>query len=166
MKEIISTNGFKIIVDDEDYNRLMKYSWAVYKSPTSTMYYASTQSLKKKIGYAISMHRMVLGLEEQKNMNIVDHINRNSLDNRKSNLRIVNKKENEMNSGVRKNNTSGYKGVNHRKDTKKYRAYIFINGKQKNVGNYKTAKEAAIAYNKEIVKFFPEYAYINLIGEE
>jgi hypothetical protein len=92
VKEIFSTNNIPILVDDDLYDWLNTYIWEVRKSPTSTKYYASSQSLKKKYGYMISMHRLIMGLvgEDKKGEKIVDHINRNGLDNRKEKQKQLN----------------------------------------------------------------------------
>ena len=69
---------------------------------------------------------------------IVDHINRNVYDNRKSNLRICNASINSLNR-----NTKGY----YKKDNGTYQVQICINGKRINIGTYKTEEEAANVYN-------------------
>jgi hypothetical protein len=166
MKEIISRNKYIILVDDEDYEWLNKYTWRVRKSPSGTKFYAYTQSKKKYLGGVTTMHRLVLGLiREKRKLEIVDHINRDGLDNRKENLRKVTKQQNEMNSDIRKNNKTGYKGVSFRKDTRKYRSYIAIDGKQINLGCYNLPEDAAIAHDKEVLKLFPNHAYTNFPKE-
>lgn len=93
------------------------------------------------------MHREVLGCKEGK---FVDHINHNKLDNRRSNLRIVTKSQNQMNCN--------YKGVNKRKDGRYY-AHIKLNGKMLNLGIYIDKEEAYYArwYAEKIL--FKEYRY-------
>lgn len=78
---------------------------------------------------------------------VVDHINRDRTDNRKSNLRYVTTKENVRNSGPK---TGKYKGVSWSSHTKKWRATCKLDGKQKHLGYYKTEEEAALAYNNYI----------------
>lgn len=77
----------------------------------------------------------------------IDHINRNKLDNRKSNLRICNRSINMQNRGVNKNNTSGYKGIYINKSGK-YVAHCQINKTRKSLGAYKTLEEALEVLNK------------------
>lgn len=95
-----------------------------------------------------------------------DHINRNRLDNRKKNPRVCSHAENCRNKGNRIDNKTGYKGVYKRKKrfphySDGYQARIFFNGERITVGTYKTAAEAAEAYNKAALTFFGEYARLN-----
>ena len=73
---------------------------------------------------------------------VVDHINRNPLDNRKSNLRIVTRSVNSINTKLHKSNTTGVRNVHIDKNTGRYRARIKRNGKMIHIGMYKTLEEA------------------------
>lgn len=116
-----------------------------------------------KTGYAVGtssklkMHRVILECAADE---IVDHINHDTLDNRRSNLRKVTHKQNMMN--VRPRSANGYKGVSSIAGTNKvWRAYIKPNGKQISLGLYETKEEAAKAYDKAAKEYFGEYAYLN-----
>lgn len=85
----------------------------------------------------------------------IDHINRNKMDNRIENLRVVTSSENKHNLGLRRDNSSGYTGVYWFKRDKKYVAYIVINKKQINLGYYTTAEEAYLAYMLAKIKHHP-----------
>ena len=77
----------------------------------------------------------------------VDHINRNRSDDRWCNLRAVTHAENQQNcSPIRKNNRSGFKGVSWCSRRRRWQAHIQANGKQKNLGVFKTIEEAVAAY--------------------
>ncbi len=131
----LSQNKFTII-DKKDFKFLNKYKWSFSHG------YAQRTILGKKV----YMHRIIL---KAKKGFMIDHINRNTLDNRKQNLRFCDKSTNGMNRGKNKNNTSGYKGVSRLNDhfrEKPYRTRV----RQKTIGYFKTAKEASIAYNKSI----------------
>lgn len=92
----------------------------------------------------------------------VDHINRNPLDNRRSNLRSANKSQNGANVGLRKDSTSGFKGVSFDKLKNKWKAYINIGeyGRQ-SLGYFTDKIDAAKAYNEAAIKYFGEFAGLN-----
>ena len=102
---------------------------------------------------------------------VVDHINHNTMDNRRCNLRICTPSENARNNrGKRTRTVSKYKGVTYH-DCKKYnpnasgekpwRAYTRANGKRIWLGYHKTERLAAIAYNEYASREFGEFAYLN-----
>ena len=111
------------------------------------------------MGYAISsiknhhvvFHEVIMCAE--KGM-VVDHINRNKLDNRKSNLRIVTQHVNKINSSVYCTNTSGHTGVTYRKDTKKWMAQIVYNYKHISLGCYEKKEDAIRAREIAEEKYF------------
>ena len=108
------------------------------------------------------MHRMILGLgygDERK----ADHENHDTLDNRRSNLRVATTSQNGSNSRVRKDNTSGFKGVGYRGG--RFLAYIRVNGKRSYLGTYGTAVEAALAYDAAAREHFGEYACTNFAAD-
>lgn len=89
----------------------------------------------------------------------VDHINGDSLDNRKENLRVVAHKHNTQNFGVRYDNKSGYRGVSWSTSRKKWCAYVRLNGVNKNLGRYDHVEEAAKAvkaYRRVMMPFSNE----------
>ena len=92
---------------------------------------------------------------------IVDHINGNGLDNRRSNLRIVTRQQNTFNS-VHKGGTSKYKGVALDKESGLWRAYIAKDGKRTWLGRFPDELSAAIAYDKAAKDMFGEYAKLNI----
>lgn len=87
----------------------------------------------------------------------LDHINGNKLDNRIANLREASRAENVMNTGARKNNRLGIKGVSPN-TSGKFRAVIVKSGKQIHLGTYQTAEEAAEAYRAACVKLYGQFA--------
>lgn len=89
----------------------------------------------------------------------VDHINKNKLDNRIENLRLCTPTENNMNRGISKNNTSGYKGV--RQIGEKWEARIGYKYRLISIGRYRTSEEAAIAYDRKAKELFGDFAYLN-----
>jgi HNH endonuclease len=127
-KEIDLNSKKKALIDDEDYDKVSGYKW--YYSGRG---YANTNK-------SIKMHRLIMDAPPGM---VVDHINGNTLDNRKANLRIVKQSTNIRNGKLRSNNKSGFKGVNYHKARKQWRAYIMVDYKHINLGWF-TVKEDAI----------------------
>jgi len=94
------------IVDDEDYEYLMQHKWHYSMGYASAEIYISPTKRKR-----LKMHRVIMKPPDHL---VVDHINHDTLDNRKENLRICTKQQNEMNQKIRINKESKYKGVNKR----------------------------------------------------
>lgn len=139
------------IFDIEDLESVSQYKWSLSKRKEGG-FYVVTHS-KDGNRRLIMLHRLVTG----ERFKLVDHKDRDSLNNRKSNLREATPSQNALNSKVQKNNKLGIKGVHYRKDLKKYRASIFTHGKTVYLGCFYTADEAAEAYEsalKEIAKEF------------
>lgn len=107
-------------------------------------------------GKLVAMHHLII---KRHSGLITDHINRNRLDNRACNLRLVTRRQNSINSGAYSKLFPGVKGV--RKTRNKYTARITINGKRIHIGTYNTIQEAAQAYNRMAVQHFGEYAVLN-----
>lgn len=160
MKKIPLTQGKFTLVDDEDFERLNKYKW--YAHFSKGCFYVRRNLVRAKIGRKgklTTMHRALMGA---KSGEYIDHINGNGLDNRKSNLRVSkNLNGNCQNCGMRRNNTSGYKGVSLRTKSKKWVSQITAKDKRYILGDYDTAKEAAIAYDMAAKLLHGEYAKTN-----
>ena len=94
------------------------------------------------------------------------NINGDSLDNRKSNLRICTHAQNSKNLKVRKDNTSGFKGVCFTKERwrgKRWCAYINSNNKRIGLGRFLTKEEAALKYNEAVEKYHGEFGRMNTL---
>lgn len=159
-KEIKLTKGYVALVDDEDYNYLNQWKWAVSKRK-NTIYAQGVINNKPN-----HMHRFII---KPKKNQIIDHINGNGLDNRKSNLRICTQSENLRNRSKPKwkKTTSKYKGVSFVKNRKTpWRSYIQINKKYKHLGHFNNEIDAAIAYNKAAIKYYKKFAFLNEIKNE
>ena len=140
MKYIKLTQNKKAIVDDEDFEYLNKFKWYCNGGGYATR--DEWNNGNKKI---IFMHRLLNNTPEGF---ITDHINRNSFDNRKVNLRISNKSQNAINSKIKKDNTSGFKGISWLERRKKWRTYITLNNKTIYLGEFKKIKDAIIIRKK------------------
>lgn len=159
MKIIKMYSGEDILVDDDDYEKLLPFRWIKRSNGYATRFeYPDGKSGKRK---HIFMHREVMGVDQ-----IIDHINGNILDNRKSNLRLTNKTLNSANSKKHSRNKTGFKGVVYRKDMKNpYLAYVGYNNGQIYLGSYATKVEAAQAYDAKVTELFGDHAKTNeLLG--
>lgn len=151
-KEIQLTQGYLTKVDADDYEKFSHLKWSIRKIRDLTRVIMSNKNINKsKVTY---LSREIMGNPKGK---VVDHINGDTLDNRKVNLRICDHKDNLRNQKKSKNNKSGYKGVY--KARNKWRAEI----KDENIGTYNTKEEAALAYNQKAKKIFGEFARLNEI---
>ena len=153
----------KAIVDDEDYERVNQYNWCVDKAKqTSVSIYKWTKGNKTK---KQRLSHFILDLQENNNK-VVTYKNKNFLDLRKSNLLILDKKTFTSTRRGVKNSSSKYKGVHWDKQKKRWRATIKVKGKSIYLGIFKSEDEAAKKYNSAALKYFGEYSYQNVIGED
>lgn len=135
MKEIPLTQGKVAIVDDEDYEWLMQWKWRYLIGSTNGRAVRSDKINGRYV--TIYMHREIVPGSK-----MVDHINKNSLDNRKINLRPADYSLNSRNRNLQSNNSSGMAGVTWAKNRNRWLAFTRIYGKFKHIGYYHT-KEAA-----------------------
>jgi HNH endonuclease/AP2 domain len=110
------------------------------------------------------MHRFLLGVTDR---NIfVDHIDGDGLNNQRANLRLCTAAQNAWNrkkpsrAGQSKA-TSAFKGVSWYQPRPRWSAHIKVGGRDRTIGYYDTEKEAAAAYNREAIKHFGAFAYLN-----
>lgn len=143
------SNGKFSIIDRDDYLKIKEYSW--YFMNTG---YAGACSGRK----CLLMHRIIIQAPPK---SYVDHISLDKLDNRKSNLRIVNFSDNIVNSLIRVCNSSGFKGVTYDKQTGKWRAICTRNNKKFSLGRYSTPEEAALQYDSVVRKTDGRFARLN-----
>lgn len=155
MKEIKLSQGEMAIVDDCQYDELMKYKWISFIAPHTTYARGAFKSDGKR--KMIFMHRYLL--DNICNGMQVDHIDGNGLNNQMSNLRICTQTQNHHNQKLRKDSVSRYKGV--AKSGKKYRALIRIEKKLKCLGTFSTAIDAAKEYDRAAKYHFGEFAKVN-----
>lgn len=134
--------------DPQDWEIMKQYSWFLDSNG-----YARTSINGKHP----SFHRMILEIGDKDIQ--IDHINKDKIDNRRSNLRICNNQKNSFNKRKYITNTSGYKGVYFDKDRNKWRASIMIDGKSyKSPKRYNTPSEAYEWYMMMSDKLFEEYS--------
>jgi hypothetical protein len=136
----------RTIIDLEYVDIVKDYKWhlSVYGYATS-----------KKVG---KLHRFIMNCPDDM---VIDHINRDPLDNRRENLRICTQQQNNMNKSIQSNNTSGIPGVYWNKNRNKWVARITVNKKTKSLGYYTTLKEAAEARRQAEIEYFGEYRRVD-----
>ncbi len=167
MKIIYLTRDKYTIVDDEDYERLMKHSWAwipATGSQSSKGYAVRKGNKKRGEPRTVQMHREILHASKG---TIIDHKNLNSLDNRKENLRYADVQTNSFNRNKPiMDCTSKYKGVLQRKNDTRWMARIKFNGRHVELGKYDTEEKAAAIYNFASRIFYGKYRHENEGVEE
>lgn len=159
MKEIKLTQGKIAIVDDDDYEYLSQFKWTA--SENGSRWYAKRSIGPRKKVVRYYMHRELMHVTDPKV--IVDHIDRDPLNNQKVNLRLCSKQQNNQNRIPVINSKSKYMGVcpsSARWGQKRWRGYINPETGQISKLFY-TEIEAAKWYNDMAKKHFGEFAYRN-----
>ena len=143
-----TSNEEEFFFDLEDYDLIKNYRWHI---GTAGYLYSYNSITGKKIG----LHRLIMN--PPKDM-IVDHINRNPFDNRKSNLRICSFAENSRNLSISKRNNTGTIGVGWSNQKNKWLARIMINGKAMHLGYFDTKEEAIEARLKAELELYGTFS--------
>ena len=146
------TQGRFAIVDAEDYDRLARHKWC--SANNNGRFYAQ----RRQDGRTIKMHREILNIPSGL---FCDHINHDTLDNRKSNLRICTAAQNAYNRRPGTGGSSCYKGVHWHRVHRKWEAQITYRGWLIHIGYYDYEPDAAIAYDDMAVELFGEFACLN-----
>lgn len=142
-----TSKGEEFYFDLEDYDKIKKYTWGL----NELKYVVSAP-----FGKSTRMH--ILIMNPPKGM-VVDHINHMTYDNRKENLRICERSQNQMNQKLRSDNTSGRKGVYFDKSRNKWMASIAFGGRTKYLGRFDNKEDAIRAREEAEEKYFGEYNY-------
>lgn len=138
----------RILLDSCDVDRVSEFQWSV-----GTHGYATSGCGKNQI----LLHRMIA---DAGNGEMVDHINRNKLDNRRMNLRLCSFQQNTMNREKLISGSNPYKGVCRLRDGC-WQAQIQYNNHSIYLGRFSDVCEAAKAYDAAARELFGEFAYLN-----
>lgn len=162
MKEITLTQGQVAKVCDCHAHLVEKHKWRASWASNSKSFYAVRNSwIPERLAGAppnIYMHSIINGTPRGLQ---TDHINGDTLDNQCSNLRTATTSENGRNRGKTSKSTSGWKGVTWYGPTRKWHARIQLSGKNKSLGYFNTAEDAARAYDKAARELHGEFAKTN-----
>lgn len=154
MKTIILSNGKLVLCDDEDFLHLSAHKWFFTAGS-----YAGRWGQRKNNGKRtlLLMHSIILGAKQGER---VDHIDGDALNNQKKNLRIVTHSQNMRNSKKRCHSLQPYKGVYQNKSGS-WSARITVNNQRIRLGTYKTAEDAATAYDTASTVYHRDYGRRN-----
>lgn len=161
MKEIYLTRGLVTLVDDEDYTNLNYHKWYALSADGNRFYVAHDFNRKCTL-----MHRLIM---KASNEIEVDHIDLDSLNNQKYNLRVCSSQQNKANmksyASYGLQHTSQYKGVSWDKARGKWQVGIHFNDRRIAIGRFDDEMEAAQAYDQKAIELFGEFAYVNFRKE-
>lgn len=149
--------GVWAIVDTTDVPMLLPFSWCRHGPDRRRNYALTTMN-----GRTVLMSRFLLNAPQDR---FVDHINQDTLDNRRCNLRLATPAQNLANMGRHRDNTSGFKGV-HRHSSGLWAASICVNRKRTHIGYFRNPKDAARAYDAKARELRGEFARVNFPDEE
>ena len=148
----------EVLISKEDYDLVSKFSWYL----NIQGYAVNTQRIKgTKKKKMIYMHRLIMGLDKKL---IVDHINHDTIDNRRENLRLCTYSENLCNKKPEPNSKSSFKGVTWSVRDSKWVVQIWKDGRSFYYGYHENEIDAAKAYNEAAKEHHGEYAYLNDLG--
>lgn len=142
--------GHLLLVDEADAHHFIARPW--HAIPARDTFYAQAGDDTNVLA-----HRLILNAPKGV---LVDHANRNGLDNRRANLRLCNQSQNKANRPAPRNNTSGFKGVS-RARSGRWSARITVDYRARALGTFDTAWEAAEAYNAAALEAWGEFALLN-----
>lgn len=154
--------ALETIIDKEDLDRAQEYqgTWYSLWSPCTNSFYARSASTKEGKTTAIHFHRWIsrcpIGLE-------VDHINHDTLDNTRANIRNVTIADNNQNVRKRVDNISGFSGVSWHKGANKWKAQINIENRRTHLGLFNDIRQAANAVHLAKIENMPGYAYEGMV---
>jgi hypothetical protein len=159
------TQGQVALVSAENYGELSQFKWYAYYNPNTRSCYAQRGVRLPNGKWTIErMHRQILGLSYSDKRQ-GDHVNFDTLDNRRCNLRIATNAQNNANKRRIRNNTSGFKGLSRDKRKQKLGAQIGHNGKKHWLGYFTDKSEASFHYLMAAIFLVGEFdhAYRDII---
>lgn len=160
MVEIPLSQGKVALIDDEDAERVLAYKWtlgAAHNRKGRTVYYARRSVWSKTKQRTVLLHRFIMNAPDGVQ---VDHCNLDGLDNRRANLRLATNAQNHCNIPSQPERL-GLRGVERLRRNAGYGARIKVNGELVRIGPFKTAEDAARAYDMMAKHYHGEFATLN-----
>lgn len=151
------TRGRFTVIDERDEGTVARHRWCFHHKGYAVRMLPRDGG-KQRMAY---IHRVILAAPDGSE---VDHRNRNTLDNRRSNLRLCTVRQNAQNRRRAVTNRSGYRGVHWAKYDRKWKATIRVSGRKQHLGYFVSAEDAARAYDQAALRFFGEFASLNFSG--
>ena len=153
------TNGKVSIVSSEDYEEIIKHNWHAAYSKGRWEARRGVHINGKQ--YLLMMHRAIMGLDKKDNR-YVDHIDGDSLNNKRENLRICTNQENQYNQkGPNKDGSSGYRGVTWSKKNGAWQVSVRKGGVLYHGGYFNAPQIAAISRDTLAIKLHGRFANLN-----
>lgn len=162
-KSIPLTQGQFAIVDDEDFESVLRFKWRIAKWKNCSyakciVHLGYLSNPRRRIRRCMSLHQFLMRPPQGKE---VDHRDRNGLNCQRKNMRICTRSQNMCNCRPHRNSTSQYKGVYWYKALRKWHSRISVAGEQIHLGYFMSEMDAALAYDNAARKYHKEFAYLN-----
>lgn len=163
-REIQLTQGAVTVVDDEDYEAAIRHTWHLAGGKRRPARYAITHYRIEGKQKDMGLHHLIAVRMNLPVTRKIDHRDRNGLNNRRDNLRPANDVQNGANASMRSNNTSGFMGVSvKRVPSGKLVAHAYVKtmDKQRHLGCFDSAEEAARVRDEWAWQIWGDFAYLN-----
>ena len=150
------TQGQVCKVDTADYEWLSQWNWYALRTKRGTFYACRSAYLSPGKVKIVHMHQILCGVDPGRDV-MPDHHNRDTLDNRRHNLRPATNQKNTWNTGMRITNRSGYRGVSWKKYNRKWAAQINRDGKRVHLGLFESASDASLVYEEAAKRIYGDF---------
>lgn len=157
MKELTTSNGIKFLVDDSDAELISGCTWGAYRRKDGKCYVQRYAWINGRQTTEL-LHRVLLNPGKGV---MIDHVNHDTLDNRRSNLRICNNRQNQWNQKKHRDSKSKYRGICWHRDYEMWMARISGPNGRITIGFFEDEIEAARAYDSFATSLYGEFAHLN-----
>lgn len=151
--ELTLRSGQIVRFDDADAALVLSYRWHAH--PAGKTVYARGYTGKRRAAPLVYMHRLLMAPKATQE---VDHRSGDGLDNRRGNLRLCTRGQNNANRHILQTKTSNHKGVHFEQWSSRWRAEVNHEGKRYTLGRFDSEESAAAAYREAATRLFGEFA--------